>query len=483
MKRNIITIIALAVAAMMATGQEVVRYTIVDSDMSTDGQENLYTIKADQMPAGTKIDFLDGTTSKGTIMYQVESTWYSAYTIDENNKVVPYEASTSETEQTFYFKLPESWSDAVPNIHIYHTLGDTDITDVNSTAMTKREGYDDWYYYTFTNRGAETYYVMFNINNWGEKTEPPYSINDTNDHYLTVTENSTVAELEQMPVRIYFKRPDNFTFIPHVHVYIYIGGTVDTDRTDVNNQNMTPWAGHEDWFYYEYNHTGDEYCVIFNDHGWENAGGQTENYTVTTKEDVYFTYDNGSAIETTAPTTTDSYATIRLSNLPDSWDVNDDSPDADITTIQLYNTTGSNAGNGTVPEESTLDATTLDEMSPDGEGGYYYYLYGNRSKYKFQIAEANVNNQDNWNGATPATTYFSPAYNSDSPAEADYYISSDNYVFVSDTTDIKTIESNKEGEAEYFNLQGMKISPENLDTGLYIVRQNGTTKKILIKQP
>lgn len=52
----------------------------------------------------------------------------------------------------------------------------------------------------------------------------------------------------------------------------------------------------------------------------------------------------------------------------------------------------------------------------------------------------------------------------------------------SDTTAIDEIGADVvEGEAEYFNLQGVKINPENAAPGLYIRRQGGKVAKVMVK--
>ena len=51
-----------------------------------------------------------------------------------------------------------------------------------------------------------------------------------------------------------------------------------------------------------------------------------------------------------------------------------------------------------------------------------------------------------------------------------------------DTTAIDQIGTDfVEGEAEYFNLQGVKINPENAAPGLYIRRQGGKAAKVMVK--
>lgn len=53
----------------------------------------------------------------------------------------------------------------------------------------------------------------------------------------------------------------------------------------------------------------------------------------------------------------------------------------------------------------------------------------------------------------------------------------------SDTTAIDAIGADTaEGEAEYFNLQGVRINPENAAPGLYIRRQGGKAAKVLVKK-
>lgn len=53
----------------------------------------------------------------------------------------------------------------------------------------------------------------------------------------------------------------------------------------------------------------------------------------------------------------------------------------------------------------------------------------------------------------------------------------------SDTTAIDAIGADTaEGEAEYFNLQGVRINPENAAPGLYIRRQGGKVAKVLVKK-
>lgn len=53
----------------------------------------------------------------------------------------------------------------------------------------------------------------------------------------------------------------------------------------------------------------------------------------------------------------------------------------------------------------------------------------------------------------------------------------------SDTTAIDAIGADTaDGEAEYFNLQGVRINPENAAPGLYIRRQGGKAAKVLVKK-
>ena len=57
-----------------------------------------------------------------------------------------------------------------------------------------------------------------------------------------------------------------------------------------------------------------------------------------------------------------------------------------------------------------------------------------------------------------------------------------NVTKASDTTAIDEIGTDVvEGEAEYFNLQGVKINPENAAPGLYIRRQGGKVAKVMVK--
>ena len=48
-------------------------------------------------------------------------------------------------------------------------------------------------------------------------------------------------------------------------------------------------------------------------------------------------------------------------------------------------------------------------------------------------------------------------------------------------TSVEEIESELTEDAVYYNLQGLKVNPQNLDKGIYIVRQGNTSKKVIIK--
>ena len=94
---------------------------------------------------------------------------------------------------TIKFKSPDSWS-AVPNVHIFY---DSNNVLVNNQAMTL-EGTDTsgkkWYKYTYT---ATTKYtsatIMFNINNWGSKTDESFKITLGTDYCLTGTTVTTAT--------------------------------------------------------------------------------------------------------------------------------------------------------------------------------------------------------------------------------------------------------------------------------------------------
>ena len=113
--------------------------------------------------------------------------------VESTNKLSVTYPTKKTYSATIKYKRPSNWS-AVPNIHIF---ANNDNTLVNNQAMTL-EGTDTsgnaWYKYSYSISTAFTSAtIMFNINNWGSKTDEAFKITLGTDYCLTGTTVTTAT--------------------------------------------------------------------------------------------------------------------------------------------------------------------------------------------------------------------------------------------------------------------------------------------------
>ncbi len=78
--------------------------------------------------------------------------------------------------------------------------------------------------------------------------------------------------------------------------------------------------------------------------------------------------------------------------------------------------------------------------------------------------------------------YVVPVYLYSNPTQIVFGSSSNTItVRTPDTAGIGSVTADETAEAEYFTLQGLKVDPENLTPGIYIMRQGSSTRKIVIR--
>lgn len=252
------------------------------------------------------------------------------------------------------------------------------------------------------------------------------------------------AALSAADITVKLLRPAAWTATPHIHIY-HNDGTQDI--TDVDNQEMTPVEGLDNWFYYEVKNCPDGYNVMFNNGGW--AGGQSSAYYEVSAGNYAYTINEQLQPIRTLDPTAESVTLMFLR--PSNWSA--------IPHIHIYHSDG------------TKDITDVNDQAMtavDGKDGWFYYIFQNYPEnYNVMF------NNGGWAGGQVGSVYI------DHPQDASFEVV-DGELRMVGTTGIEDVEASA-APIEYFDLSGLRVDGDNLEKGIYIMRQGKKISKTIIR--
>ncbi len=114
----------------------------------------------------------------------------------------------------------------------------------------------------------------------------------------------------------------------------------------------------------------------------------------------------------------------------------------------------------------------------------YYQLEGVGTRMSRSTEGWTEWSDENWRNSTKelsgdATLRVKSVYNDDPTLESDYVEHA--MTFSGQTTSISLIENNHNSPAKYFDIFGREVSSDQLQSGVYIIREGNTTQKIVVK--
>ncbi|MBP5259386.1 MAG: starch-binding protein, partial [Paludibacteraceae bacterium] len=119
---------------------------------------------------------------------------------------------------TVRFKRPASWN-ATPHIHAWYnsTIADNQTMRATSDA--------DWFEYTLDT--DDPVHLIFNNGGWGSGNNQTATLDSQLPYDMCLTSDGSGADIhytacpedEEVPLTVWFKRPDGWTETPHLHLY------------------------------------------------------------------------------------------------------------------------------------------------------------------------------------------------------------------------------------------------------------------------